>query len=278
MKTISIKITTKNFESDNEILLALLSDLNFEGFLEDHNFLIGYLKENEFENFKLFFETIKNNFDDLTYTTEIIEEKNWNELWEKNFDPVIISNTVLIKAPFHQIDKKYKYEITIFPRMAFGTGHHPTTAMMIELMLKYHDRIINKKVVDIGCGTGILAIMASKLGAQDIVAIDISSYAIENTTENAKLNNINNINCYESSIEFLNFEKFDIILANLTKNLILEQINYYYNLLSYNGLIFLSGILSIDINEIINKMTKYNFKFLEKSEKKEWCGIVFLKN
>jgi len=213
----------------------------------------------------------------LIYETEFVEEKNWNEVWESNYEPVIINDQVLIKAPFHKISNKYEYEITINPKMAFGTGHHPTTAAMIELMIKHKEKFINKKIADIGCGTGILSIMASKLNAKNIVAIDISTSAIENTIENANLNNIKNINCYEGSIETIINEKFDILLANLTRNLILEQINIYSEILLQNGLLFLSGILSTDDIIVIKEASKFKFKFSEKLVKNEWCALLFLK-
>jgi len=278
MKTIAIKITSENFQQEKDILLASLSDVDFEGFIEDENAFIGYIKEKEFKNFKLLYESIKNNFTTLKYETEFVEDKNWNELWEKSYDPVEIDNKILIKAPFHRVEKKYEYEVIINPQMAFGTGHHPTTALMIELMLKFKDKFLNKKIADIGCGTGILSIIASKLGGKNILALDISPTAIENTINNAELNKVNNINCIEGSIDVLNNENFDIILANITRDVILEHLKYYYNFFSNQGYLFLSGFLSTDENIIIKEARKYNFEFLEKKEKKEWCAIVFYKN
>ena len=278
MKTIAIKITSENFQQEKDILLASLSDVDFEGFIEDENAFIGYIKEKEFKNFKLLYESIKNNFTTLKYETEFVEDKNWNELWEKSYDPVEIDNKILIKAPFHRVEKKYEYEVIINPQMAFGTGHHPTTALMIELMLKFKDKFLNKKIADIGCGTGILSIIASKLGGKNILALDISPTAIENTINNAELNKVNNINCIEGSIDVLNNENFDIILANITRDVILEHLKYYYNFFSNQGYLFLSGFLSTDENIIIKEARKYNFEFLKKKEKKEWCAIVFYKN
>lgn len=277
MKTLAIKIKSNNFEEEKDLILAYLSDLNFEGFIEQEDSLIGYIRIEEFDNFKSYFQSIKHLFTNLIYETEFVEEKNWNEVWESNYEPVIINDQVLIKAPFHKISNKYEYEITINPKMAFGTGHHPTTAAMIELMIKHKEKFINKKIADIGCGTGILSIMASKLNAKNIVAIDISTSAIENTIENANLNNIKNINCYEGSIETIINEKFDILLANLTRNLILEQINIYSEILLQNGLLFLSGILSTDDIIVIKEASKFKFKFSEKLVKNEWCALLFLK-
>lgn len=248
-----IQLQFDNLEPDQcEIIIAILSDLNFEGFEENERSLKAFINEAEL-NEEALQETLTNF--DLKYSKSIIEETNWNEVWESNFQPVVIDDICAIRADFHKPIKGVKNEIIITPKMSFGTGHHATTYMMIQMMDKLNFE--NKLVFDYGTGTGILAIFAEKLGAKKIIAIDNEEWSINNALENKERNHAEKIDVYLSE-EIPTNSQFDIILANINKHVILDSLENLSKQLIPGGNILLSGFLPEDEEDILAKANNFN--------------------
>ena len=265
-------------DSDSEILIALLSDFGFESFEEAPDKLIAYIPEHLFnrdELLSLEYLIKLNESGDLNI--EFIPDRNWNEVWESNYPPVEISHNCHIRAPFHEKVLGVRYDIIVKPKMAFGTAHHETTSMMLELVLK--NDFTGNYVLDMGCGSGVLAILASMKGATKVTAIDIDTWSYDNTVENAEINEITNIDAKLGGAEI--FEKdwnFDVILANINKNILLRDIKLYTNTLKSGGFIYFSGFYNDDLADIENEAGKYGLRFVEKLEKNKWVAAVFVKD
>jgi ribosomal protein L11 methyltransferase len=213
---------------------------------------------------------------DFSYGATLIPQKNWNEVWESNFEPIAIGDAVFVRATFHQPRPEFKYEIVIDPKMAFGTGHHQTTAMVLQHILE--NDFAHKKVLDMGCGTGILAIMAAKVGAESIVAIDYDPVCFDSTIENAQLNNINNITALCGSKEAIPNEQYDTILANINRNILIDQMSRYAEALKDGGEIYFSGFYeSPDLDIIKGEAGKYGMNYISHKKDKEWVAAKFLK-
>lgn len=273
MEYIEISIETYD-KSKMEILSAFLSDLGFESFVEEKNQFKAYINKKEFNEHDL--KNILNKHDlKNKYKIKTIQNENWNEKWEKSFKPVIIENKCLIKAAFHNINKSYKYEIIINPKMSFGTGHHETTYLMIKAMLVCN--FINKKVFDIGCGTGILSILASLMGAYSVFSIDIDEWSVINIKENIALNKLNNIKFLQATVNEINNKNADLLLANINRNVLLKEIPAYAKKLNNNGILILSGFYTEDF-KLINKIATENNLIQEKKyEKNNWLALTFKK-
>jgi ribosomal protein L11 methyltransferase len=206
----------------------------------------------------------------------VIEQKNWNEVWESNFEPIQIRDKVYVRATFHQPKPDFPLEIVIDPKMAFGTGHHETTSMMMDLMLDAD--FWAKEVLDMGCGTGILAILASKLGAKDVTAIDYDPVCYDSTIENSALNDINNIKAIYGSKEAIPNVQFDIILANINRNILLDQMERYSEVLKSGGEIYFSGFYeSPDLDIIKEETAKYPLTYVSHKKTKDWVAAKFKK-
>jgi ribosomal protein L11 methyltransferase len=243
-------------DTTREIIIARLYDIGFEGFLETDDGVVAYIPAEVYK--KINPEEIKfhNNplHNKITIEEKFIIEKNWNELWEKSYKPVIIGDQCIIKTSFHKNTPKLKYEILIDPKMSFGTGHHETTALMIKEILEIDFK--GKNVLDIGCGTGILAILASKKEAENITAIDINDWAYRNTIDNLKKNNVNNAEVYKGDVSLITGKTYDIILANIQLNVILNDIMFYELSLNKKGLLMISGIYKENNNWVSVKFKK----------------------
>ncbi len=212
----------------------------------------------------------------FSYEITLIPQKNWNEVWESNFEPIAVGGKVFVRATFHQPKPEFPFEIVIDPKMAFGTGHHQTTSMMLELMLQ--NDFTNKNVLDMGCGTGILAIMASKLWAHVITAIDNDPVCYESTIENARLNNIDNITALCGSKEAIPGEHFGVILANINRNILMGQLQRYSEVLKQGGLLYLSGFYEIpDLDMITTEAGKYGLTYVNHKKDKDWVAAKFIK-
>lgn len=258
----------------SEILIASIADLGFESFENTDNGFLAYIPENIIPD-----NEIKElRFEDFTFsfTNKKIEQINWNEEWEKNFDPVIIDENCCISAPFHHLEKKYKYNIIIMPKMSFGTGHHDTTWLMCKNMLSTD--LKNKKVLDMGCGTGVLAILAKQLGAKEILGIDIDDWSVENALENCETNNCKGIKVIKGNSSDLINGNYDIILANINKNVLKADLPVYASNLVSNGNLFLSGFFKTDCPELITLAEKNNLKLVKQESRNEWAMLLFSKN
>lgn len=265
------------FEIENkeqgEILIACLHEaLEIEGFEENENVIKAYIATDKFNT--TFFERypIPAN---ITYTQTLMENKNWNAIWESEFKPVIINNFVGIRADFHNIIKDVTYEIIITPKMSFGTGHHATTSLMLETL--QHQQISAKRVVDFGTGTGVLAILAEKMKAAEVLAIDYDHWSMDNATENIAKNKCTNVQLLQTD-HFPIGEKWDLILANINLNVILENMPLFYQGLNANGLLIVSGILQDDLNKVLSTATNHLFSTKLINEKNNWLCITFQKS
>lgn len=262
-----------------EIITAYLGDFGFEGTAEDE-FIKAYVEEDDktTDEIKIIVEELIEKglcFD--SYTIEIIKPKNWNEEWEKNyFQPILIGNQCLIKSSFHSTDIKAKYEITIDPKMSFGTGHHETTSMMAEYLLELD--LKDKVVMDMGTGTGILGILASLIGCAKVVGIDNDSWCYENSQENIEKNNINNFEMILGDAGMLkNYNKeFDVFIANINRHILLADIKYYVRTMKSNSLLLLSGFYLDDLNDIKEECSKHGLQFIENKMKKNWVCAKFV--
>ena len=272
MNYIEVKFT--NTEEQNDILLAFLSDTEYEMFDTSDNGLNAYIREENFseEILNAIIETIPNS-KTISYTFSSIPDRNWNEEWESSFEPVIISDKVVIRAPFHEQFQNCKYELIIEPKMSFGTGHHPTTTLMVEMMLELE--LEEKELLDMGCGSGVLAILAYKMNARKILAVDFDEWAYENTIENCERNNSTSIEVIKGNVNAIKSRKFDIILANINRNILLADTISYVNCLNKNGYILQSGFLNEDEKLLIQNAELSGLKHIKTNQKEKWSAILF---
>ena len=262
-------------QEKRDILIALLSELGYESFQETDDHLFAFIPESAFDAELLTKSLPGEIFPALHYNTGLISERNWNKLWEQNFEPVIIADRCRVIAPFHDKSGDYQYEIIIEPQMSFGTAHHATTALMIELMLNLN--LNNKLVLDMGCGTGILAIFAMIRKATKAWAIDNNRWAYHNTLHNLKLNRVGDVEVVEGGKEKIPKLGFDMILANINRNVLLEDIPTYIRHLKKNGHILLSGFLEHDAEAIESICNKSGLHGIQKLKKDEWVAEAFRK-
>jgi ribosomal protein L11 methyltransferase len=258
----------------SEILIAELAEAGFETFQENENGFEAYVEDDRYDAEIL--QSVKEKYSAMTsldFSFDKIEKKNWNEEWEKNYEPIIVDDQCLIRADFHRIEKKYPHEIIITPKMSFGTGHHQTTYLMVKAQMQIDHK--NKRVMDAGCGTAILSIMASKLGAREVEAFDIDEWSVINGNENIGINGFDNINLQQGKITEVELQdKFDIILANINKNVLLEEIRIYSTYLSPSGLLLLSGFYTNDIADLLNEAEKYKLKEVKRDERERWASLL----
>lgn len=262
-------------QSTSEIIIGLLSIHPFESFEEHDTYMIAYLPEEALtEDVSSQIDEVLKRFD-VAYEIKTIEPQNWNALWESSFEPVIVDDFCIVRADFHQKMENIEHDIIINPKMAFGTGHHETTYMMMSAM-KNMD-ISNKYIFDYGCGTGVLAILASKLESGLIDAIDIEEESYDNTIENAQINNVSNINTACATLETFDAKVYDIILANINRNVLLNSAEELNNRLKSNGILLLSGILDDDEVLVTEKYLSAGFTVTEVYAKGYWKCIKLTK-
>ncbi len=258
----------------NEILMAELIEIGFDSFTEEHDGILGYIQKDLFKEEELKdIYLLQNEEVEISYTYEEMPNINWNEEWEKNFSPINVEDKVLIRAEFHDSDPNM-HEIVIQPKMSFGTGHHPTTHLMIQQMLDMD--LENKKVLDMGCGTSVLAIFAKQKGAGRTVAIDIDEWSVENSKENAARNNVE-LDIELGTAENLGKEKFEIILANINRNILISDIPTYVSVLEDGGKLLLSGLCFFDVDDILEVCTEQNLKLERKIQREEWVSLLLSK-
>jgi len=278
MDYIEVKFTcVPNNEIVNSVLSATIAEIGYESFVENENGTTAYIQGEVFNKEKLD-EVVHDLPVDatITYTYQTIEGRNWNEEWEKNyFRPLIIDNKCIIQSTFHNVPATYEYNIYMDPKMAFGTGHHQTTGLMIREILK--DDFKGKSVLDMGTGTAILAILASMRGADPITAIDIDEWAYNNALENLHLNKVENVTVKIGGAELLGDATYDIILANINRNILLDDIHTYASVLNPGGYLYMSGFYVEDINAITDECKKYDLTFCYNTEKEHWAAVKYQK-
>ena len=270
------KISSEKIQDISEILIAELNEIGYESYDETDEGINAYILEKFFDLSKV--KNLQVNQIPgvkISYSHEIIKTQNWNQVWEKNFEPILIEDKCIIRAPFHTNTPKAPYEIIIEPKMSFGTGHHETTYLMLKTMLEID--FSDKTVLDMGCGTGVLAILASLKNAGEITAIDIDEWAYNNTLENIKKNNCTNINVYQGDASLLKNQKFDIIVANINRNILMDDIKHYSAVLNSNGILLLSGIYDKDMPMIRDVTSENNLDYISHIEKHSWVAVKFHK-
>jgi ribosomal protein L11 methyltransferase len=256
-----------------EILIAELGYVGFESFVETPKGVTAYIQKNEFLSTMLEdIQILKNDSFSIRYKFEDIEQVNWNAKWEENFHPILVDNRCAVRAPFHS-KSSAQYDIIIEPKMSFGTGHHETTHMMIQFILD--SDIQNKTVLDMGCGTGVLAILAEMKEASNIEAIDIDEWCYLNSIENIERNSCHNIKVLKGDASILKAKKFDIIFANINRNILIKDIPIYASCLNPNGLLFLSGFYKNDIPMIQDVCADYSLNLEAQISKNDWVALKF---
>lgn len=260
----------KPTEPWSEILMAELITIGFDSFTEEPDGILGYIPKSEFneEDLKSLYLFSQEQVE-IQYSYKEMPNINWNEEWEKNFSPINVEDKVYIRAEFHE-PQSYDYEIVIQPKMSFGTGHHATTYLMIQQMLNMNFE--GKKVLDMGCGTSVLALFAKMKGAKEVLAIDIDPWSVENSKENADRNQLD-ITVKEGTAELLGDETFDIILANINRNILISDIPTYVSVLEKGGSLLLSGLCFFDVDDIMEVCTAEGLTLKHKVQREEWVSL-----
>ena len=275
MSTIQVIISAS--AEVTEILVAELGEIGFDIFEDSDQGICAYCPENLFAQTAL--EEIINRYQFLgpiAFVQNKIEKQNWNEVWEKNYEPIRISDKVFIRASFHESEPGYQMEIVINPKMSFGTGHHETTSLMSEAL--FGVELANKSVLDAGTGTGILAFIAQKLGANKVKGFDIDEWSVENSIENASLNQCEAIEFTQGTIREHLKEEYDILLANINRNILLDEMAEYALRIKTGGLLFLSGFYTQDIPSLRKSALQHGLQLIKQSDKNNWACLMFQKN
>lgn len=260
-----------------EILMAEVADAGFDTFMETEKGFEAYVEMEHFDQQVV--ETIRKKYehlDPLQFLLDRIEKENWNEAWEKSITPIIVDGRCLVRAEFHEVKEKYPYEIVITPRMSFGTGHHPTTHLMLKQQMELDHR--GKRVMDAGCGTAILSIMAILRGAVEVEAFDIDEWSVMNGQENVQINGVTDVWIRQGTIRELPFSGvFDLILANINKNVLLDEFTEYARHLKPGGHLLLSGFYVSDLTELETRAAAVNFLPQARDEQQTWATLLLRK-
>lgn len=278
-----MKYTAVNFVSTDiqdwqkDLLIAELAEIGFDTFEDTDEGFAGYIPSANLDiqalETLLLAQTGEFNVD---YQINDVKEENWNALWESNFNPIVVDDACYVRATFHDAKPEYTYEIVIDPKMSFGTGHHQTTSMMLSYILE--NNFQNEKVLDMGCGTGILAILAAKKGAKHILAVDYDNICVDSVKENSELNGITNIESQLGSKEVIVGNKFDTILANINRNILLDQMSTYADNLDSKGELYISGFYEEEDLPILRKCCEeLSFTFVSHKVLDKWCAAKFIK-
>ncbi|HLZ17812.1 MAG TPA: 50S ribosomal protein L11 methyltransferase [Cyclobacteriaceae bacterium] len=269
----------------SEILMAEIAEAGFDTFLETENGFEAYAENEKFEASLV--DSIQKKYghvSPLLFFRDQIQKQNWNEEWERNVEPIFVDDRCWVHADFHKMEnlpvekqKKYPYEIIITPKMSFGTGHHQTTYLMLKNQMQIDHQ--NKLVMDAGCGTAILSIMAAKLGAREVQAFDIDEWSVTNGNENAEVNGCKNIHIRMGKIAELRFhERFDLILANINRNILLDEMKHYSNELTPGGQLLLSGFYENDIPDLKRKAGEFGLSEIARDSRETWACLLLKKN
>lgn len=265
----------KNFSEENtEILTALLGELPFEMFETRDQRVFAYLQTKDDQDDVVSEINHLKSIIPFEFEKEKVVTQNWNKEWESNFSPVVIEEKIYIRAEFHA-PATHMYELIIQPEMSFGTGHHETTSQILALMLNIDFK--NKTVCDMGCGTGILAVMAEKLGASSIDAVDFDPQCVTNAQLNIVRNNCIRISIYQGDANWLRNKSYDVFIANINRNIILNDLKAYKQSINENGSFICSGFYESDLEEIHTAATTNKLQYKEHRVKNKWCAAVFTK-
>ncbi|GAB2570412.1 50S ribosomal protein L11 methyltransferase [Spirosoma areae] len=260
-----------------DILTAELAELGFESFVDTDEGLNAYITEPDFDEKAI--QELITKYEPQTaiaYQVSSLEKRNWNAEWEREYEPIDVAGQVRVRASFHQSDARFRYDIIVNPKMSFGTGHHETTAMMLEQELSLD--FSRKTVLDVGSGTGILAILAAKMGATAVLAFDIEEWAVENARENADVNTCPQVTVFQGTINDVNpANQYDIVLANINRNVLLAEIPTYATLLRQNGHLVVSGFYEHDAPDIEQKAVDAGLVVTNRATMNQWTSLSFYK-
>lgn len=276
MNYIELSISVEPKDLGTDLLIAQLSDLGFESFVDSDTGFSAFIQEEHYAEDqvnKLFLEYSE--LLQISKSSKVIPQQNWNKEWESSFQPIEVDGKCYIRAPFHEAKQGFIYDIIIEPKMSFGTGHHHTTQLMIQKLMKLD--VKNKSLLDMGCGTGVLAILAAMVGANPITAIDIDDWSYENTIENLQKNNINKTFVHKGNAQLIVGKIFYTILANINKNVLLADMPIYVESLESGGNLVLSGFFETDASELKTKAADLGLKFEEMVVNDQWTMIHFIK-
>lgn len=266
-------------EEISDIIISELCDIDFESFDTQSEYIKAYIPENKFNMTKIENNEIINNLKkdyDIKFSIQKIENKDWNAEWEANFQPIVIKDIVCIRGSFHPKNDNCKYDVVINPKMSFGTGHHSTTALMLEHISETVKE--GNKVLDMGCGTSLLGIFASMIGAKEVTGIDIDEWAYNNSLENLELNNISNLKVLLGDAERLKeLETFNVVLANINRNILINDMHYYIDHLEKGGNLIMSGFYTQDLKMIRNKAEELGLEYINHKEDNNWVAVKFKK-
>ncbi|MDA3906205.1 MAG: 50S ribosomal protein L11 methyltransferase [Bacteroidales bacterium] len=276
MNYIELKFSINPQTPFQDILIAELAEIGFESFEETKDGLLAYIQEHAFDEKKLSNLDILNNaLVKISYSVKQIPAQNWNAVWESNYNSVLIDERCYIRAPFHPSKPDVEFELLIEPQMSFGTAHHETTSNMISLLL--NEDVAGKSFLDMGCGTAVLAILAYKKGASPIFAIDNDEWAYRNSIDNIAKNNIQDIQVFQGDAALLAGKSFDIIFANINKNILLSDMNIYSQSLNKNGKLFMSGFYRNDLKDISEKAAQLGLEYSTHIVDNEWVAAMYTK-
>ena len=272
---IEYHFTISPLQPASDILIAQLGEVNFESFIETETGVKAYIRKEEWvEDEVKAIQILNSNEFKIEYIETEIPQVNWNSEWEKNFYPIKVNDECALRAPFHK-PFNVKYEIIIEPKMSFGTGHHETTFMMLQFILE--SNLEGKSVMDMGCGTAVLAILTEMKGASKIDAVDVDQWCFENSIENVERNDCHKISVFQGDASFLGKRKYDVFIANINRNILLQDMKTYSESLEKNGELYLSGFYKEDLKLIIETCNKFNLKFVENKERNNWVASKFIK-
>ncbi len=279
MDYIEIHCRVKPKEPWADILIAELADIGFESFSDETDGFKAYVSACSYRSkpVKAIYEKYaETGPEKLSFEVLRLGGRNWNAVWESNFEPVMIAGECLVRAPFHVPNPDAAFEIIIEPKMSFGTGHHETTSLVVEWLLEMD--LEDKAVLDMGCGTGILAILAAKKGARPVTAIDNYLYAWENAQENAGRNAVHHMRVLHGDASLLGRERYDVIIANITRNVLLEDMEKYLQVLNTGGVLLLSGFLSFDKDTIFAEADRLGLRLAGEKNQKDWVSLKLQKS
>lgn len=256
-----------------DILAAQLGEVGFESFAEDDKGLLAYIDAVDFREALLDEVDLLKGDTEVKYSSSPIQQQNWNAKWEADFHPIEVNDQCRVRAPFHEASG-VPYEILIEPKMSFGTGHHETTHMMMQLL--FEEDVRGKKVLDMGCGTGVLAILAAMKGAREVDAIDIDSWSYENALENTRLNHQENIRVRQGDASLLPGNKYELLLANINKNILMQDLPVYADVLQNDGVLMLSGFYQEDLEDISDRCREFDLIYQKSEVKNNWVSAKYV--
>ena len=265
-----------------DILIATMSSIGYEGFQYTDTGFTAYITCEQFEEERIqkleILQSLAVDYQ-IDWNFSVLQDRDWNLEWEKNFTPIVVDNRILIRAGFHPTIPGIDYDIIIEPKMSFGTGHHPTTTLMLETLLDFSGQMKGKRVLDMGCGTGILSNLAAKLGASTVTGIDIDEWSYRNARENIENNQLQNIQIKIGNAGLLEKEKeFDFILANINRNILLTDMPFYERCLKDGGILIMSGFYTHDLPSIRQKAAELGMTYGDQKMKQNWVAVSFTKN